>query len=105
MIAAAAAEDAAVAVWIESTLNGIDYHAWLFVTTALPDVNPLEIARMIDADGRWFGHRSGEDLLRWVKATKRGEPTDEDCGIYAERERVTRRASERLTWADPFEDE
>ena len=100
LIAAGNHEDRALCAWIEYRLNGIGYATWLFITASLTDQDPRNIASMIDADGRWFGNRSGDDILCFVKASLRGEPTDEDCGLYRERDRITRRASDRLTWAE-----
>lgn len=95
------AGDAAPRAWCEHALNGVNYDAWLCIIAGLPDVDPERIAGLIDADGRWFGNWSGEDILRMVKATLRGEPSDDDDGgLYRERERVIRRASDGLTWAD-----
>lgn len=90
----------ALCAWIEYRLNGVSYAAWQFIAAGLPGTDPEQIANLIDADGRWFGNWSEGDLLRYVKATLRGEPADEDCDLYRERERITRRASDRLTWAE-----
>lgn len=90
----------ALCAWIEYRLNGVGYAAWQFIVAGLPDTDPEQIANLIDADGRWLGNWSGDDILRYVKAALRGEPSDDDCDLYRERERITRRASDRLTWAE-----